>query len=171
MIRPAGPADADAAARVYAESYPARFPDAYDTETLAVFMPFMLKPSEALLASGRFYVLEEAGEVVACGGWSVDEPGTGSVVPGLGHIRHLAVLPGFEGRALGRALVERCVSEARATGLTRMMVFASLNAEAFYARVGFTRIGEARWEIGAHALISARMVMDISRKTPRAFAR
>jgi N-acetylglutamate synthase-like GNAT family acetyltransferase len=62
------------------------------------------------------------------------------VEPGLAHIRHFAVDPDATGRGIGAALYNRCRTAAQAVGVTRMEVYASLNAVGFYTRMGFARI-------------------------------
>ncbi len=57
------------------------------------------------------------------------------LTPDLAEIRSLAVRPEASGRGIGKALVEACVSEARALGLRR--VFALTLVPEFFERCGF----------------------------------
>jgi GNAT superfamily N-acetyltransferase len=52
----------------------------------------------------------------------------------------LYVLPGYRGRGIGVALVQRCEQEARAAGATRLFLHTerSHGVAAFYARLGWT---------------------------------
>ena len=90
-----------------------------------------------LLSLGRYYFAEVAGEVLGCGGWSMDEPGTKLVTPGLGHIRNVAVDPRAQGQGVGRALMRHIFTEANNVAITEFLCFSSLEAEAFYQKLGF----------------------------------
>ena len=78
-----------------------------------------------------FYVWEEQGEVA------------GTVClhicwEDLAEVRSLAVDNAYEGRGIGRKLVEACLDEARQIGLKK--VFALTYQEAFFGKLGFTVI-------------------------------
>lgn len=140
-IRVAQPGDVDAVEKVLRASYPALMIRAYDPAVLARALPGMTRANPRLLAGGTYYLAEAAGEAVGCGGWSLERPGTVEVEPGLAHIRHFGVDPGWTGRGVGRALYERCEAQARAAGARRFECYASLNGEAFYAALGFASAG------------------------------
>ncbi|CAJ1371484.1 unnamed protein product [Effrenium voratum] len=80
-------------------------------------------------------------QIVACGGWSSERPGSGKVEKGLGHLRHFAVHPDWTGKALGRRIFEACVEQARQEGIEDFECFSSLNAEGFYAKLGLRTVG------------------------------
>ena len=102
----------------------------------------------------------EAGVLV----WVADEggalAGTVSYVPGPGPyaefddangagIRMLAVLPEFQGRGIGEALVRACLERARADGRERVYLDTTdwmVAAQRLYQRIGFTRAPELDWE-------------------------
>lgn len=114
----------------------------YDAATLRAALPSLARPNPVLLASGGFYVAEDDdAHIVACGGWSAERPGSGETVPGLAHIRHFATHPAVAGRGIGRRLYAVCEAAARAAGVARFECHASLNAEGFYAALGFTSVG------------------------------
>ena len=86
--------------------------------------------------------------------------GTVSYVPGPGPyaefddakgagIRMLAVLPEFQGRGIGEALVRACLEQARAAGRERVYLDTTQWMEAaqrLYERIGFARAPELDWE-------------------------
>lgn len=76
----------------------------------------------------NFYVFEEQGSIV------------GTVClqlcwEDLAEVRSLAVAAEYEGRGIGRQLVEVCLNEARELGLPR--VFALTYQDVFFAKLGF----------------------------------
>ncbi len=124
-------------------SYRALMAGAYPADLLAQALPMITKANPVLLASGRYGLIEdEAGQLLACGGWSLERPGSGVVVEGLAHIRHFAVHPDAVRRGLGRRLYQWCEDAARIHGMTHFECHASLNAEGFYRRLGFERSRE-----------------------------
>ena len=86
--------------------------------------------------------------------------GTVSYVPGPGPyaefddpagagIRMLAVLPAFQGRGIGEALVRACLGRAREDGRERVYLDTTRwmeTAQRLYARMGFERAPELDWE-------------------------
>src|SRR6266480_1094313 len=86
--------------------------------------------------------------------------GTVTYVPGPGPyaefsdpngagIRMLAVLPAFEGRGVGHALVRACIDRARADGRSQVYLDTTQwmeRAQRLYERIGFVRAPELDWE-------------------------
>ena len=130
--------DAEAVSDLLEASYPVLMRDSYEPTALAGTLPDMTRANPVLLSSGRYYLAEaENGLAVGSGGWSAGRPGTGDVVPGLAHLRHFATLPDWTGHGVGRAIYGLCEAAARAEGVTRLECYSSLNAEGFYAALGF----------------------------------
>ena len=67
--------------------------------------------------------------------------GTGRLLPD-GHIGRMAVVQGWRGRGVGRALLDRLVAMARARGLAEVALNAQTYALDFYRKAGFTAYGE-----------------------------
>jgi putative acetyltransferase len=70
--------------------------------------------------------------------------GVAQLDPRSGILRALFVDDGFQGRGVGRALLERVEARARAAGCARLHGAMSLNAIAFYRSAGFLPSGEAQ---------------------------
>jgi ribosomal protein S18 acetylase RimI-like enzyme len=101
-------------------------------------------------AGVQVWVAEEGGTLA----------GTVSYVPGPGPyaefedpkgagIRMLAVLPEFQGRGIGEALVRACLERARADGRQRVYLDTTQwmdTAQRLYQRIGFARAPELDWE-------------------------
>lgn len=161
-IRIATAGDAIPIGRLLSVSYSTLMKPAYEAATLNAALRRMTVANPQLLASGTYYVAETPhGQLVGCGGWTREQPGTrvrvadrpsaaSSIESGhpaadegsRAHIRHFATHPDWTGRGIGRALYERCEAEAGAAGATGFDCYASLNAEGFYAALGFRRIVE-----------------------------
>lgn len=155
-LRSANPEDQAAVSALLSLSYPALMAGAYPLDLLEAGLPSITRANPVLLASGRYAVIEnETGRLIASGGWSVERPGTGTVTPGLAHIRHFAVHPHEIGRGLGRKLYTWCEDAARTAGMTAFECHASLNAEAFYRRLGFTRRREIDLRLPAGVTLPA----------------
>jgi len=142
-VRVASPNDAAAVDRLVQASYPKLMAASYDQESLAPALTLMTKANPSLLTSGTYYVAEVSpGFLVGCGGWTLERPGTRTIEPRIGHIRHFAVDPSWTRRGIGRAIYDVCETAARAAGIMAFECYSSLNAEKFYAALGFKRIRE-----------------------------
>lgn len=81
--------------------------------------------------------------------------GCGRLLPD-GHIGRMAVLGAWRGRGVGAALLARLVEVAQQRGDAKLMLNAQLHALAFYARFGFSPVGEAFDEAGIAHLAMER---------------
>jgi GNAT superfamily N-acetyltransferase len=141
-LRVATPEDVDAVAAVLGPSYTELMAPAYPPDLMARALPLITRPNPRLLASGRYYLVEtESGEPAGCGGWSPDPPDRREKDPRRAHIRHYATHPDWLRRGVGRMIYERCEADARAAGFALFECYASLGGEAFYAALGFRRLG------------------------------
>ncbi|HOX38769.1 MAG TPA: N-acetyltransferase [Candidatus Brocadiia bacterium] len=80
-----------------------------------------------------FVVCEENGAIIACGALHI-------IWSDLGEIKSLAVAQERVGSGVGRAVVEVCLTEARALGLQR--VFALTYEPEFFEKCGFRRVSK-----------------------------
>jgi GNAT superfamily N-acetyltransferase len=78
-------------------------------------------------------VAEEPGEVV---GFSIMSPERDEICALYVHPQHVR-------RGIGRRLLDALEAEARAAGVSEVVLQSTLNAVPFYARCGFTVLGEA----------------------------
>ncbi|PWC51120.1 GNAT family N-acetyltransferase [Azospirillum sp. TSA6c] len=148
-VRTARPEDAAAVDRVLSASYPALMPAGYPAEVMERVLPIITRSNPALLGAGTYYLAEAAdGTPAGCGGWSFDWPGEPArpQQAGLAHVRHFATHPGWLRRGVGRALLDRCFADAADAGASRMLCYASLVAEEFYASAGFVATGRNSME-------------------------
>jgi N-acetylglutamate synthase-like GNAT family acetyltransferase len=140
-------------------SYPVLMAAAYDEALLAPALRLMTKASVPLLASGTYYVAETRdGAIIGCGGWTRERPGTGTVEPGLGHVRHFGVYPAYTHRGVGRTIYRLCEAGARSAGVTVFECYASLNAEKFYSALGFESIHRMDLELQPGVTLPAMLM-------------
>lgn len=78
-----------------------------------------------------FVVAEEAGSVVGCCGVQV-------LWENLAEIKSLAVDEAFNGKGIGRAMVEGCMEKARCLGLKK--IFTLTMVPEFFEKIGFVRV-------------------------------
>jgi GNAT superfamily N-acetyltransferase len=141
-IRAAEDSDRAALEALIAECYASVYPGWYDEETLGDALPAMLRIDPALLSSGRYLLASMGDDLAGCGGWSVGAPKTGEPPDATGHVRHFATRTDLMGKGVGGAILDRCVAEASHSGMSRLRCFSSLPAEKFYARHGFSKLGD-----------------------------
>jgi predicted N-acetyltransferase YhbS len=103
-----------------------------------------------LIADATYFVVEQGGSVVACGGWSRrrtlfgGDQAKSDVDPLLdpaiesARIRAFFVDPRLARQGLGRLLIEECTRAARAAGFRSLELVATLPGEPLYAAAGFT---------------------------------
>jgi GNAT superfamily N-acetyltransferase len=105
-----------------------------------------------LIADQTYFVIEDAGKAVACGGWSKrrtlfggDRAKSGAdplLDPSreAARIRAFFVDPGMERRGLGSRLMRHCASEALRNGFSTLELVATLPGEPLYLASGFAVI-------------------------------
>lgn len=105
-----------------------------------------------LLEDGTYFVIERAGELLACGGWSkratlfgADRTKTGPdrlLDPAVdaGRIRAFFVAPAAARQGCGRMLMEHCQREAAAAGFQTLELAATMPGVPLYRASGFDLI-------------------------------
>jgi GNAT superfamily N-acetyltransferase len=96
----------------------------------------------------RFIIVEQDEEAIGFASWSeMADPG---LSPGLYKLHKLYILPGIQGRGLGRAVLQFIYDTIRPEGATglRLNVNRYNKARQFYERVGFSVVGEEDVDIG-----------------------
>lgn len=137
VLRVATPDDAEAASALLAASYGALLPGAYDADVLALALPLMTTAKPELLTSGTWCVVAEGDRLTACGGWTAAEPGTGALVDGVGHVRHVATAPDRVRRGLAGWVLRHAIADAAAHGVTTLRCASTRVAVPFYEAHGF----------------------------------
>ena len=142
IVRVARKRDFDAVDTLLSQSYPKMLAADYAPSVLALALPKIARANMRLLRSGRYYVAEsEGGQLLGAGGYSIEAPGGRKSFPGTAHIRHVVAHHAHQGRGIGRALLRHTLDHAAQEGITRFDCLSTLNAEGFYADIGFRRVG------------------------------
>lgn len=121
----------------------------YSEVQLAVALGPVFGLDRQLVRDGTYFVVEDAGESIACGGWSKrlavcggdrERPGADAEMNPLtdaARVRAFFVHPKWERRGIGRALLEASEGEIRKAGFQRIELAATLAGEPLYARHGY----------------------------------
>jgi N-acetylglutamate synthase-like GNAT family acetyltransferase len=148
-VRTAEPTDESAVNQLLEASYPALMKRGYDAAVIRAALPMMTKSNPALLASGTYYVaITNDEEIVGCGGWTKERPGSEETASGLAHIRHFGTHPKWVRQGVGRSIYARCEADAAKAAIGRFECYASVNAVGFYAALGFRRVREMSVPMG-----------------------
>jgi N-acetylglutamate synthase-like GNAT family acetyltransferase len=140
-LRVAGPIDGPAVSALLEASYTKLLAIDYEPDLLAKLLPLVTKANSQLLASENFYVAQtQLGHFIGCGGWSREQPGSGEIRQGEAHIRHFTTHPNWIRRGVGRALLNRCVQDAKTAAVKVLECHSSLSAVDFYRASGFVAI-------------------------------
>jgi N-acetylglutamate synthase-like GNAT family acetyltransferase len=104
-----------------------------------------------LIRDGTFFLAEQHGQIIGCGGWSKRTASFGSdrhraaaddnqLDPKYdpARIRAFFVHPDCARRGIGRGIVLACEAAARSTGFTRFELVATLAGEPLYAALGYS---------------------------------
>jgi len=113
-----------------------------------------------LLADQTYFVAEEDGRLVGCGGWSFRSTLFGSDARAgrdssmldprtqAAKIRAFFVDPLCARRGIGTLLLERCESEARAHGFSQVELMATLPGVKLYAARGYVGASMVHFDVG-----------------------
>jgi GNAT superfamily N-acetyltransferase len=130
------------------------FPAYYDAEQTASAVRYVARVDPDLIVDGTYLVLEDDGELVACGGWSrrgrvymgsTDAPGDDRYLDPAteaAHIRAMYVRADWTRRGLGRRIIERSEDAARRMGFRRMDLVATLPGVPLYLAAGYVPTAE-----------------------------
>jgi GNAT superfamily N-acetyltransferase len=114
-----------------------------------------------LLADETYFVVEEQGQIVGCGGWSYRSTLFGgdaragrdaSVLDAktqAAKIRAFFVEPGCARRGIGSLLLRHCEQQARDRGYTRVELMATLPGAKLYAAKGYVGGAMLRFDVGS----------------------
>jgi GNAT superfamily N-acetyltransferase len=114
-----------------------------------------------LLADQTYYVVEEAGQFVGCGGWSYRstlfggdaragrDSSTLDPKTQAAKIRAFFVDPDHARRGIGTMLLEHCETEALNHGFSQVELMATLPGVKLYAARGYTGLSMVHYDVGS----------------------
>lgn len=149
LLRPATRADQAALQRLIARSARELGAQDYKSEQIEGALQGAFGVDTQLIDDGTYFVVEFDGQLVGCGGWSrrrtlfgsdsARERDAGELDPGTdaAKIRAFFVDPDHARRGIGRSLLERCESEARARGFRRFELMGTLPGVRLYQALGY----------------------------------
>lgn len=121
----------------------------YGVETVQAILDQVQMISPALIAEGHYFLITEDGQVVASGGWTRSVPGyataTGSATAALKDneaiMRAIYTRPDRIRQGLGRRMVTFVEGDAKAHGIERMTLTATLPGLPLYLALGYSDLG------------------------------
>jgi GNAT superfamily N-acetyltransferase len=131
----------------------------YSSDQLESALRHLFGIDTRLIEDGTYYVVEESGRPIACGGWSkrrtlfggdqyVDrsddclDPRTEAA-----RIRAFFVHPNAARRGVASMLLDECVRAARAEGFRRLELMSTLPGKPFYSHRGFQTLEDVDLEL------------------------
>lgn len=159
MIRKAVPADLPEIERVMRASMAALGHGFYDDQQLASAIRYISVPDPRLVEDGTYFVIEEEGRVVACGGWSArkklysgpssEDAAEGWLDPATdaARVRAMFVDPAYARRGLGRQILEAAEADAARAGFGRFELMATLPGVPLYETCGYREVEQVTVEL------------------------
>lgn len=151
-IRPANAAEIPQLEQLIARSVRALSQGFYTPSQIESALRYVFGVDTQLVADETYFVVEVAGELAACGGWSKrktlyggDQHKSGAdnllnPATDAARIRAFFVDPAFARRGIGRRLIDACEQAARAAGFTKLELGATLPGVPLYEAVGYHQI-------------------------------
>lgn len=148
-IRSATPQDVAALNELIALSARALSRDYYTPEETESAIRHVFGVDSELIEDGTYFVVEESGRFIACGGWSRRrtlfggdtyanrESGWLDPAVDAARIRAFFVHPEHARKGLGAALIAHCETEAKHHGFMRMELMSTLPGVPLYEKAGY----------------------------------
>jgi GNAT superfamily N-acetyltransferase len=118
-----------------------------------------------LIQDGTYFVVEDEGVIVGCGGWSFRKTLFGGdkrrerdgaeLDPRTdpAKIRAFFVDPAHARRGIGTLLLDKCEAEARRRGFSRVELMSTLPGIRLYSARGYTGVEQVQYEVSPGVLI------------------
>lgn len=153
IIRRATMDERDALKQLIAESARHLSRDHYSDKQIEAAIVTVFGVDTDLIEDGTYFVAEDAGAMVGCGGWSKRKTLFGGdqyssrdggyldPVSEPAKIRAFFIHPDHARKGIARAILSRCEDEARAEGFRALELMATLPGIEFYKSCGFVPAG------------------------------
>jgi GNAT superfamily N-acetyltransferase len=161
MIRPADLDDINTIGFLAQQIWPDTYGGIVPPEQLKYMLKLIYSPRslrrQMVDERHQFLIVEQTDEPIGFASWSV----TGD--PGIFKLQKLYVLPGRQGKGLGRTLLQFIFETIRQEGATRLRLNVNRfnKARQFYERMGFAVTGEEDIDIG-HGYFMNDFIMEIA---------
>ncbi len=131
----------------------------YDERQTASAVRYIAVADPQIVADGTYFVVEDDGRIVACGGWSrrkklFSGPSDQDAVEGWldpatepARIRAMFVLPTHARRGIGRLIIDRAEAEAREAGFAVCELMATLPGVPLYRACGYEPLESVEIEL------------------------
>lgn len=152
-IRKANMSEREAIKALIAESARHLSRSHYSDEQIEAAIVTVFGVDTDLIEDGTYFVAEESGVLVGCGGWSKRKTlfggdqyaarDAGYLDPATepAKIRAFFIHPDHARKGIARAILTRCEDEARADGFRELELMATLPGIEFYRSSGFVPVG------------------------------
>jgi GNAT superfamily N-acetyltransferase len=113
----------------------------------------------SLISDGTYFVAENSGSLIGCGGWShrrtlfggdqFTDRDSSELDPrtDAARIRAFFVHPDFARQGIARAILSRCETEARAHGFRSLELMSTLPGVKLYQSCGYEKVDAAAYEV------------------------
>jgi GNAT superfamily N-acetyltransferase len=160
MIRPADLDDINTIGFLAQQIWPDAYREILSPEQLKYMLNLIYSPQslrrQMVDDHHRFLLAEQADEPIGFASWSPAED------PGVYKLHKIYVLPGRQGKGLGKTLLQFIFETIRPEGATRLRLNVNRfnKARHFYERMGFAVVGEEDIDIG-NGYFMNDFIMDI----------
>jgi GNAT superfamily N-acetyltransferase len=161
LIRPADLDDINIIGFLAQQIWPGTYGDILSPEQLKYMLKLIYSPRslhrQIVDEHHRFLIVEQEEEPIGFASWSA------TADTGVYKLHKLYVLPGRQGKGLGRTLLQFIFETIRPEGAARLRLNVNRHNKArqFYERIGFTVIGEEDIDIG-HGYFMNDFIMEIA---------
>jgi GNAT superfamily N-acetyltransferase len=176
IIRPARVEEVPALEQLIADSARELSAGYYNPAEIEAAIAHVFGVDSDLIADGTYFVAEEAGEIVGCGGWSrrrtlfggdrfaAREPGYLAPATEAARIRAFFVASGHARKGVATRLLATCETDARAAGFDRAALMATLPGVPFYAAHGYRQGDAIAHDCGGISISFIPMAKDLLQK-------
>jgi len=161
LIRPADLDDINIIGFLAQQIWPDTYGDILSPEQLKYMLKQIYSPRslhrQMVDEHHQFLIVEQDEEPIGFASWST------SADPGVFKLHKIYVLPGRQGKGLGKTLLQFIFETIRPEGATRLRLNVNRynKARQFYERIGFAVIGEEDIDIG-HGYLMNDFIMEIA---------
>jgi GNAT superfamily N-acetyltransferase len=160
VIRLATPADTAALREVIAASARGLSVGHYEPEVVEAALCGAFGVDSQLVEDGTYFVATAHDAIVGCGGWSrrrtlfggdaftVRDATPLDPATEAARIRAFFVLPSHARRGIGKAILQRCESDAASMGFSRFALMATLPGVKFYSTLGYVADELLMYDLG-----------------------